>query len=60
MKKKSKKIDKNHQAYLALGPGLIAVGVVFITAVNEAIGLAFISIGIVYTIFGVISHRKKK
>ena len=50
-----KKPDPN--ALFSLGVSLVGVSVVFIAAVNRAIGLAFLAMGITYIVIGI---KKKK
>jgi len=39
---------------LAMSIPLVAVGVVFISAVNKAIGLAFLCLGVAWTVMGMV------
>lgn len=55
-----KKKKQDPQIFMSLGIGLIAVSVVFISAINEAIGLAFLAMGVSYMVFGIIKSKKKK
>lgn len=53
MKKKD-----NNEMFFSLGISLVGVSVVFIAAVNKAIGLAFLAMGIVYMVIGMKKGKK--
>jgi len=56
MKKHKKSFD--YRSLFILGISFIGVGVVFLTAVNKAIGIAFIAISITYMIIGIKNKDK--
>jgi len=54
------KDKRDPDALFVLGISLIGVSVVFIAAVNKAIGLAFLALGIIYMVIGIKRNKKVK
>jgi len=48
---------KDREAYFTLGISLVGVSVVFIAAINKAIGLAFLAMGIMWIIISTFSKK---
>ena len=60
-KKKEVKVkETNYQVFFIIGITWIPVGIVFMTAVNFVIGIAFIGIGISYLAIGLANRDKWK
>ena len=53
-----KKQNFDYKALFILGISFIGVGVVFLAAVNKAIGIAFIAMSIIYMIIGLKNKDK--
>lgn len=58
-KAKDKTKKQNPEAFKALGFIFMAVGVVFLIAVNIALGIAFMALGFIYILVGG-KYQKKK
>ena len=52
--------QKNRETFFYIGITFVGVSVVFIAAVNKAIGLAFLAMGITYMIIGGRAMKKSK
>lgn len=52
--------EPDYQAFCSIGFIWISVGVVFMSAVNPALGIAFMALGIVYLAFGLANKDKWK
>ena len=59
-KKEGKAIEPNYQVFFSIGAVWIPVGVVFMIAVNPAIGTALISLGVAYVAIGLANRDKWK
>jgi len=61
-KKKEEGIIKepNYQAFFPIGIIWISVGVTFMIAINPALGITFMALGIVYLAFGLANQDKWK
>jgi hypothetical protein len=57
-KKEGKLGEPNYQVFFILGMSWIPVGVVFMIAINPAIGTAFMAMGIVYMAIGLANKDK--
>lgn len=53
------KNQNNNDIFLIMGPAFLAVGIIFLTTVNQPLGLAFLAIGTTYIIFGIMHHKNK-
>ena len=59
-KKEGKMGEPNYQVFFNVGMIWIPVGVVFMIAINPAIGIAFMAIGITYLAIGLANRDKWK
>ena len=59
-KKEIKKEEINYQAFFHLGFIWIPIGVVFMSTVNPALGVAFLALGISYIAIGLANRDKWK
>ena len=57
-KKEGKMGEPNYRAFFNIGMVLIPVGVVFMIAINPAIGIAFMAMGITYLAIGLANRDK--
>ena len=57
-KKEGKMGEPNYQVFFSIGMIWIPVGVVFMIAVNPAIGIAFMALGIIYLAIGLANRNK--
>ena len=59
-KKKIKKKEFDYGMLLPIGIVFAGVSVVFITAINLALGISFLAVGGAYMIIGISKRKKKK
>ena len=59
-KKEGKMGEPNYQVFFNVGMVWIPVGVVFMIAINPAIGIAFMALGITYLAIGLANKDKWK
>lgn len=51
-------MKKKDNVFFTLGISFVGVSIVFIAAVNKAIGMAFMGLGIVYMVIGIKKSKK--